>query len=122
MDAPIPLFTPTHNGLYRITGYVQATGNPAMICSGFCVQVSAVFAPNAGRLVAGFGGGISTAVPGISGQVIGYYTSSFGGPSMNYDLVIVVEELETANLPLGFTCNGATVGCCSVGSDPCKEH
>jgi hypothetical protein len=87
--APIALFTPTHDGIYRVNLYIGQTEGVAP-CS--CAEI--VLTNGSKPLTTYWEEGTTPVIPflGIEGQAVDYYTEVSGLPSP-YDLIVVIEEL-----------------------------
>jgi hypothetical protein len=93
-SSPVPLFTPDHDGFYRITGIVQAVGQPAS-CVAVCVSAGIETPQGGGVMVLSEGPtGNSVSFLGTAGQpALSYYVIVLPTNTEPYDLVIVIEEL-----------------------------
>jgi hypothetical protein len=94
VEAPVALFTPDHDGLYRATIFIQVTGEPAAFCTeAFCAQAAISYGGHATTVGAAFQDNVVQPFLGVAGQPVGYYTTSAGTTPGVYDLAIVIEEL-----------------------------
>jgi hypothetical protein len=102
-NSPVPLFTPDHDGIYRLTVLVQSVGKPQTTCTNqWCIAVFVNYLnPANSPLFPGFGlGGSSNDVPSAAtafilkaGVPLGYF-SEIDPLSVNpYNFFIVMEEL-----------------------------
>jgi hypothetical protein len=92
-ESPIPLYTPTEDGFYRMTMYISSSGSGVLLCHPYPPNSQSAYFIGCAYTYQGNSSVI--AFPVKAGQAISYYTINEEGTTFSgsYNINIVIEHL-----------------------------